>query len=109
MKDTRLIIYCLERKGVRQSNIGFMYIKELLEMMTEDQKPNKMNDYYDKLSRKYSVKPTNIERAIRYSITNSGMSNKEFVYHLYNEIMCWTIAEKSQLQQSTKPKSMDLI
>ena len=108
MKDTRLIIYCLEKKGIKQSNAGFMYLKELLELMSDEQKkPKKMYDYYETLSKKYNVNPLSIERAIRYSIANTGLSNKEFVYRLYNEMMCWPNSDKRFQQQSDRPQIVD--
>ena len=108
MTDTRLIMHCLEKRGIKQSNSGFMYLRELLELMNEDQRLHKyMYDYYDKLAQKFNTKPTSIERAIRYSIAHTGLSNKEFVYHLYNEMMCWTSTEKRMLQQIDRPPVMD--
>lgn len=108
MDNTIEIVYCLKKRGLKHSNGGFMYLKELLEMMVEEQNLH-MNlcDYYEVLSQKYKVKPSSVERAIRYSIAKSGLTNKEFAYQIYTEILCRKSSDKRRLQQSNRPLIMD--
>lgn len=88
MINNAYIYQQLNREGVKHSRVGFRYLMELFRLMSENPYYNKnLYDYYEKIAKMYDVKPTSVERAIRYSISDSGKTNKEFILQTFGDLL----------------------
>ncbi len=88
MINNAYIYQQLNREGVKHSRVGFRYLMELLRLMDENPYEKKnLYDYYDEIAKAYDVKPASVERAIRYSIAESGKTSKEFILQTYREML----------------------
>lgn len=78
----------LNSEGVKHSLLGFRYLMKLLKLMSENPcRKKNLYDYYDEIAKIYDVKPTSVERAIRYSVSESGKTNKEFILQAFDDLL----------------------
>ncbi len=78
----------LEGKGIKHALSGYRFLFELIQLGMEDRtRLIKMTDMYNMVSEMYEVEPNSIERAIRYSIKEYGLTSKEFITKAVDDLL----------------------
>lgn len=87
MVETKTINNYLEEQGVKHSNLGFRYLITAISLGLQSPPLSMtMSDLYAQTAEKHSTDAMRVERAIRYSISNSTVSNKEFIAKAIDEL-----------------------
>ncbi|HHU22236.1 MAG TPA: hypothetical protein GXZ52_02280 [Clostridiales bacterium] len=70
----------LDSMGIKHANTGFRYLITALEIGADNpQLLYKISDLYEEIAQIHGTKKTNVEKSIRYCVSPSGMTNKEFI------------------------------
>lgn len=87
MNNFKKIYIYIEDYGIKHSNLGFKYLATSIHLGLESPSLcQKITDLYEKAGNIHCTKGINIERAIRYSIQNTNMTNKEFIIKAINNL-----------------------
>ena len=68
--EEELIIDTLHKLGIPSHYKGFLYIKEIIHLLLEDERTtiNLNDDIYKTVAKKYKTREPNVERNVRYAI-----------------------------------------
>ena len=70
----------LDSMGIKHANTGYRYLMTALEIVADNpQLLYRISDLYEKVAQIHGTKKTNVEKSIRYCVSPSGMTNKEFI------------------------------
>jgi hypothetical protein len=70
----------LDSMGIKHANTGYRYLMTALEIGADNpQLLYRISDLYEKVAQIHGTKKTNVEKSIRYCVSPSGMTNKEFI------------------------------
>jgi len=84
--DAAISLY-LNGKGLNQSNKGYCFLAEAIRTaLGAGDTLSKVTEIYAAVAQKYVTQPQNVERAIRYTISAQGLTNKEFISRAAEEI-----------------------
>lgn len=89
MSECEIKIYrYLDSKGLKHAKLGYKYLISAIGAMIEDPYENqKITDVYDRVAKDHGTSGYCVERAIRYAITKSNVSNKEFILRATHELL----------------------
>ncbi len=78
----------LEAKGIRHAYAGYRYLITAIRLGLEDRSQIiKITDLYEKIAQVCGVRASRIERTIRYSIMQYGLTNKEFISKAIDDLV----------------------
>lgn len=78
----------LEAKGIRHSHTGYRYLFTAIRLGVDEHSQFwKIMSLYAKVAQIFKERPNRIERAIRYSIKQYGLCNKEFISKAIDELV----------------------
>mgnify|MGYP000942083363 CR=1 FL=1 len=74
-------------KNIKNSNLGCQFLVEAISMGAENPaKLQKITSLYNDIGEKYNTSATNVDRTIRYSLSQIKEKNKEFIIKAINEM-----------------------
>ena len=84
--DAAISLY-LSSKGLNKSNKGYCFLVEAIRTALGSRDTfSKVTELYAAVAQKYVTQPQNVERAIRYTISALGVTNKEFISRAAEDI-----------------------
>lgn len=83
---THEIYRYLNSANLKHSNLGYTYLFAVIKKMLENESSVKISDIYSQVAEEYKTSSICVERAIRYTILEKNITNKEFIMRACHEI-----------------------